>query len=76
MPTLLGEKRDAIWLIGQVLQQRRWVDLSYRRPIFQAHWTTLCFACGQVRPRRKACLASRREKQVKWFNMTVKGSRP
>ena len=46
----------------------------WQRLDFQARWTSLCFAYGPSRPRRKPCLASRRENQVKWFNPSWNGS--
>jgi len=43
--------------------------LRHDRPMIYTRRAALCFTCGRVRPLREACLASRREKPVKWVNM-------
>jgi hypothetical protein len=56
-PTRQGAERSAIWLIGQVLQRRRWADLAHHRArgasfrrdrlVFRARRTALGSAYGQ-----------------------------
>ena len=68
---LRNDDDGPIW--PTIVQEAR---LRHDRPVFHARRAALCFTCGRVRPRREACLASRREKPVKWVNMIGTCSRP
>ena len=70
----LGERRRAMWCIGQAVQRRRRADLVHRRPAYQAFWTSLRSPCGRPGPRRRSRLASRPDKPVKWFNIGARCS--
>ena len=72
----LGERRRAMWCIGQAVQRRRRADLVHRRPAYQAFWTSLRSPCGRPGPRRRSRLASRPDKPVKWFDIAARCSNP
>ncbi len=75
-PSMQGAVRSAIWLIGQVPQRSRWADPAHLKGRFLALAGLRLFRLWSPRPRRKTCLASKRQKPVKRFNINMKASRP
>ncbi|MCP4074359.1 MAG: hypothetical protein GY742_21945, partial [Hyphomicrobiales bacterium] len=73
-PSMQGAVRSAIWLIGQVPQRRRWADLAHLKGRFWSSLDCVMFRLWSPRPRRKTCLASKRQKPVKRFNINMKAS--
>ncbi len=72
--SMQGAVRSAIWLIGQVPQRSRWADLAHLKAGFWRSLDCVTFRLWSTRLRRETCLASKRQKSVKRFNINMKAS--
>ena len=64
--TPAGAVRSAMHSIVQAPERTGRTDMVHRRPPFRARWLRYAPPLRSGRPQREPCLASRREKTVRW----------